>query len=290
MGVGVRGLAAFLSVVSLAGCDGSTPAKPIQIKGSDTMVNLGQAWAEGFMRVRPDAPIAVTGGGSGTGITALAAGTCDIAQCSRSMKPKESAAIRAETGKTPSEIAVGTDALVVAVHPENPVKSLTFDQLSGIFQGTIASWKEVGGEDRKIVVLSRDRSSGTHVYFLEHVVRHGNDKGPEEYAATALMMPSSQAIADEVATNKDAIGYYGLGYLSARNKALPVAKTDKDAPIAPTVETAVAGTYPISRSLFFYTPGEPTGPVKAFVDFVLSDEGQRIVKHQDFVPLRAVKD
>jgi phosphate transport system substrate-binding protein len=275
------------------GPDGSASAAtrelPVRVKGSDTMVNLGQAWAEAFLKSRPELSVAVTGGGSGTGIAALADRTCDIAQCSRPMKAKERDAVRAG-GKDPKEIPVATDALVVAVHPENPIASLTFEQLSAIFTGKVTSWKAVGGPDRPIVVLSRERNSGTHVYFLEHVVRRGNEKGPEEYAETALMLPSSQAIVDELATNKGAIGYYGLGYLTPKNKALAVAKENNDKPIAPSVETALDGTYPIARSLFFYVPGEPEGTVRKFIDFVLSDDGQRIVKKLDFVPLRAIKE
>ncbi len=265
-------------------------AKPIQIKGSDTMVNLGQAWAEAFMKMKPESSVAVTGGGSGTGIAALANKTCDIAQSSRNIKEKERTAIAKASGSAPVEYPVGIDALVVAVNPKNPLDGLTFEQLSDIFTGKVTSWKEVGGPDRKIVVLSRERNSGTHVYFLEHVVRKGNEKGPEEYAPATLMMPSSQAIVDEVATNEDAIGYYGLGYLSKKNKALSVAKKAGEKLASPSLESALDGSYPIARSLFFYTPGEPAGPVKAFIDFVLSDEGQRIVKKLDFVPLRAIKD
>ena len=288
-----------LATVLLTGCPeqngtGATNAaaasRPIQIKGSDTMVNLGQAWAEAFMKMKPDVSIAVTGGGSGTGIAALANKTCDVAQSSRNIKEKEKDSILKASGKAPAEHAVGIDALVVAVNPKCPVDGLDFDQLSDIFTGKVTSWKEVGGPDRKIVVLSRERNSGTHVYFLEHVVRRGNEKGPEEYASSTLMMPSSQAIVDEVAANEDAIGYYGLGYLSKKNKALSVGKKKGDKLASPSIESALDGSYPIARSLFFYTPGEPSGHVKAFIDFVLSDEGQRIVKKLDFVPLRALKD
>jgi phosphate transport system substrate-binding protein len=283
------------SAFLLAGCPGpatgkTSAAKPLQVKGSDTMVNLGQAWAEAFLKERPEVSVAVTGGGSGTGIAALANATCDIAQCSRNVKPKERETIEKATGKPLKEIPVAIDALVVAVNPENPVASLSFEQLSAIFQGKTKSWKEVGGPDRPIVVLSRERNSGTHVYFLEHVVRLGNEKGPEEYAPETLLLPSSQAIVDEIATNKDAIGYYGLGYLTSKNRALAVQRAAKDKPALPSLATALDGSYPISRSLFFYTPGEPEGAAKQLVDFVLSDEGQRIVRQLDFVPLRALKE
>jgi len=174
------------------------------------------------------------------------------------------------------------------VHPSNPVEKLTIGQLQDIFTGKTANWREVGGPDRPIVALSRERNSGTHVYFLEHVVRRGNEKDPHEFGKSVLMMPSSQAIADEIATNPGAIGYYGLGYLTERNRALRVAKDDATPPAAPSAENALTGAYPIARPLFFYTPGEPSAEVKSFIDFVLSDDGQRIVRKEEFVPIRTV--
>ncbi|HVY60819.1 MAG TPA: phosphate ABC transporter substrate-binding protein [Planctomycetota bacterium] len=260
--------------------------KSIQVKGSDTMVNLGTAWAEAFMKRKPGVEIAVTGGGSGTGIAALINGTCDVAECSRAMKDKEKRLVAAK-GAPAKEITVAIDALVVAVNPANPVDKLDFGQLSDIFTGKKTSWKDFGGPDRPITVLSRERNSGTHVYFLEHVLRHGNEKGPEEYAKTALMMPSSQAIVDEVAQNKDAIGYYGLGYLNEKNKALAVAHQAGGEYVKPSAPDATAGRYPISRPLFLYTRGEPTGEVKEFVDFCLSPDGQEVVEKLDFVKIPA---
>jgi len=256
----------------------------IQIKGSDTMVNLSQAWAEAFMQRSPDAVIAVTGGGSGTGISALINGTCDIAQASRSMTEKE-VGLAKKNGHEPKECEVAIDALSVVVHPSNPVAKLTIDQLSDIYTGKITNWKEIGGNDRQIVVLSRERNSGTHVYFLEHVLRRGNAKGPEEYASGVLMMPSSQAIADEVSSNPDAIGYFGLGYLTGKEKAIAVAKDSASEYVSPGFDTASSGKYPVARALLIYTDGEPKGAVKGFLDFVLSDDGQKIVKDLDFVPL-----
>jgi phosphate transport system substrate-binding protein len=283
---------AALAVAALGCGHGSAAApgaKAIQVKGSDTMVNLGQAWAEEFMKRHPDVSIAVTGGGSGTGIAALINGTCDIAECSRAMKGAEKDTAR-EHGRDPKEIQVAIDALVVAVHPSNPVEKLTIAQLSDIFTGKVENWKEVGGPDLAITILSRDRNSGTHVYFLEHVVRHGNDKGPEEYAKAALMMTSSQAEVDEIAKNPGAIGYYGLGYLGAQNKAVAVAKAADGAFVKPSASAAIDGSYPISRPLFFYTPGEAAAETKTFIDFVMSDDGQRVVRKLEFVPLRAVKE
>jgi len=257
----------------------------IQIKGSDTMVNLGQAWAEAFNKKNPAVNVAVTGGGSGTGIAALIAGTADIAECSRTMKDKEIQKAK-QNGITPVEFTAALDGLAVVVHPDNPVSKLAIDELADIFTGRITNWKQLGGKDLPIVILSREVNSGTHVYFKEHVLRKGNEKGTEEFSPTALLMPSSQAIADEVAQNPNAIGYYGMGYISKQQKVVAVAK-DKNLPyIEPTMENVKSGRYPISRPLLMYTKGEPQGRVKEFIDFALSTEGQEIVVKTDFVPVK----
>jgi phosphate transport system substrate-binding protein len=256
----------------------------LQVKGSDTMVNLGQAWAEKYMERNPADFVAVTGGGSGTGFSSLISSTCDITMASRSIKEKE-IALAKERAVNPYEIKVALDAVAVVVNPANPVERLTISQLAGIFSGRIVNWKEVGGRDAKIVVLSREVNSGTHVYFKEHVLKDGNPDGKEEFAPAALMLSSSQAIADEVAGNPDAIGYYGMGYISDRQKSVLVAKDEKAAFEAPSVENVLNGKYPISRPLLLYTNGAPEGLVKRFVDFCLSKEGQGIVLATDFVPV-----
>jgi phosphate transport system substrate-binding protein len=256
----------------------------IQIKGSDTMVNLGQAWAEKYMEKNPGGFIAVTGGGSGTGFSSLISGTCDIAMSSRNIKEKE-IALAKQKGINPNEIKVALDGLAVVVNPDNPISKLTLDQLAGIFSGKISNWKEVGGKDGKIVILSREVNSGTHVYFKEHVLRKNNPNSKEEFAPGALMLSSSQAIADEVAQNSNAIGYYGMGYISSKQKPIMVAKDEKAGYEAPTIENVINGKYPISRPLFLYTNGEPQGLVKKFIDFCLSKEGQDIVLKTDFVPI-----
>jgi len=258
----------------------------IQVKGSDTMVNLGQAWAEKYMEKDSANFVAVTGGGSGTGLSSLISGTCDIAMSSRNIKEKE-IALAKQKGVNPNEIKVALDGLAVVVNPNNPVSQLTVDQLAAIFTGKVTNWKEVGGKDGKIVLLSREVNSGTHVYFKEHVLRRNDPASREEFAASALMLPSSQAIADEVATNPAAIGYYGMGYISKKQKALNIAKDEKSVFEAPTIENVVNGKYPISRPLFLYTNGTPTGLVKQFVDFTLSKDGQEIVLKTDFVPISA---
>ncbi len=256
----------------------------IQIKGSDTMVNLGQAWAEKYMEKNPGDFIAVTGGGSGTGFSNLISGTCDIAMSSRNIKEKEIALAKLK-GINPNEIKVALDGLAVVVNPANPVSKLTLDQLAGIFTGKISDWKEVGGKDGKIVILSREVNSGTHVYFKEHVLRKNDPNSKEEFVPSALMLSSSQAIADEVAQNSNAIGYYGMGYISSKQKPIMVAKDEKAEYEAPTIENVINGKYPISRPLFLYTNAEPQGLVKKFIDFCLSNEGQDIVLKTDFVPI-----
>ena len=276
----------ILAIVSLAApVFAASGGNSLQIKGSDTMVNLGQAWAESFNKKNPGVNVAVTGGGSGTGIAALISGTADIAECSRIMKEKEIQQAE-KNGITPVEFKVALDGLAVVVNPNNPVSQLTIAQLRDIFTGKITNWKEVGGKDLEIVILSREVNSGTHVYFKEHVLRGGNEKGPEEFAPSALLMPSSQAIADEVAQNPNAIGYYGMGYISPKQKAIAVSKGDGQSYIEPTMENVKSGKYPISRPLLMYTKGNPQGAVKQFIDYVLSDEGQEIVKTIDFVPIK----
>jgi phosphate transport system substrate-binding protein len=256
----------------------------IQIKGSDTMVNLGQAWAEKYMEKNTGDFIAVTGGGSGTGFSSLISGTCDVAMASRSIKDKEIMLAKAK-GINPNEIKVALDGLAVVVNPGNPISKLTLSQLADIFTGRVINWKEIGGKDEKIVILSREVNSGTHVYFKEHVLRKNDPNSKEEFAPTALMLSSSQAIADEVAGNPAAIGYYGMGYISKKQKPLSLAKDEKSEYETPTIENVINGKYPISRPLFLYTNGIPGGLVKKFVDFTLSKEGQDIVLATDFVPI-----
>lgn len=284
---------AVLALIGVAGF-GTSPAyakkdpNSIQIKGSDTMVNLGQAWAEEFMAKRPEASIAVTGGGSGTGIAALISGTCDIAESSREMKPQELSQAKANKHDV-KEFKVGIDALAVVLHPANPVKELSVEQLSRIFTGEILNWKEVGGKDQKILVLSRERNSGTHVFFLEHVVKKGNPKGPEEFAPSVLMLSSSQAIIEEVAQSETGIGYVGMGYVSPRVRTIGIGNTQEGPFVHPSIESALDQSYPLARPLLFYTETEPQGIEKDFIDYVLSDEGQKVVQVMDFVPLRKSK-
>ena len=259
-------------------------AQTIENKGSDTLVNLALAWAETYMGFRPQVRISVTGGGSGTGIAAMINGTVDIANASRAMKPEEIAAAEAN-GISPVEFTVAGDAIAVVVHPSNPVDGLTLQQISDIYTTKITNWSQVGGEDRPIVLLSRESNSGTYVYFLENVVRLGNKESELLFSPDTLLMPSSEGISAEVRQNPNAIGYDGLGYVTADQKVVAVA-LDADGPyVLPMVETVNDGSYPISRPLYMYTAGQPTGQVKEYLEWVMGD-GQSLVTELGFVPLQ----
>ena len=279
-----KGLLALAVLLIAANAYAAKDKNSIQVKGSDTMVNLGQAWAEKYMEKNAGEFVAVTGGGSGTGLSSLISGSCDIAMSSRNIKDKE-ISLAKEKGINPYEIKVALDGLAVVVNPNNNVGKLTIEQLAGIFTGKVHNWKELGGNDAKIVILSREVNSGTHVYFKEHVLRRGDPNAKDEFAPSALMLSSSQAIADEVAGNPAAVGYYGMGYISAKQKPVMVARDDKSEYETPSLENVINGKYPISRPLFLYTNGEPKERVKKFVDFCLSAEGQDIVLKTDFVPV-----
>ena len=253
----------------------------IQVMGSDTMVNLGQAWAEEYTSMNPNAYIAVGGGGSGVGIAALMNGTADLSNSSRAIKDKEISKAN-ELGFGVEEYIVGWDGLAVVVHPDNPVNQLSILQIAEIFTAKITNWKEVGGDDLEIVLLSREVNSGTHVYFKENVVG-ALGKGTE-FSEEALLMPSSQALADEVTNNTGAIGYYGMGYLSPAQKSINVS-LDGVTFVSPTVENVINKTYPIARPLFMYSRDSISAAAKAYIEWISGEEGQAIVAAQDFVPL-----
>jgi len=262
------------------------PGVAIRNVGSDTMVNLALAWAEAYQARYPDARIAVTGGGSGTGIAGLINGTVDVANASRSMKPEEVDEARAN-GTTPVEHTVARDAIAVVVHPSNPVDRLTLQQLSDIFSGRFTNWSEVGGEERPIVLLSRESNSGTHVYFLEQVVRLGDKNARTLFSPDTLLMASSEGISAEVRQNPNSIGYDGLGYVTADQKAIAVAAGPSGPYVLPTIESVNSGEYPIARDLYMYTAGEPQGVIADYLAWILSPDGQVIVRRLGFVPLGA---
>jgi phosphate transport system substrate-binding protein len=255
----------------------ATESQGITLKGSDTVLPLAQAEAEEFMVENADKSITVTGGGSGVGITALIDGEVDIATASREIKPEEIEAAKAN-GVNPVETAIAYDGISVIVSPENPVSDLTFDQLRGIYNGTISNWKDVGGVDSEIVVISRDSSSGTYEYFKEEVLQG------DEYRPDALTQPATGGIVGEVSQNPNAIGYIGVAYLDESVKALNL--DAGNGPESPSSENILSGAYPLSRSLYFYTNGEPSGLTKEFTDFVLSDTGQSLVTEVGYFPIK----
>lgn len=257
----------------------------IKNMGSDTIVNLALGWAERYQQIHPGAQISVTGGGSGTGISALINGTIDIANASRSIKKEEIAEAQAN-GFTPVEFTIARDAIAVIVNPTNPVSKLTLQQISSIYKCEINNWSEVGGDDHPIVRLSRESNSGTHVYFLEQVIRLGNSKDDAIFCPQTLLLPSSEGIIAEVRDNPNALGYDGLGYVTEEVKVISVARSREEGYIYPSVSTVNDGSYPISRDLFMYTRGEPGGAILNYINWILSDEAQQIVSDQGFVPIR----
>lgn len=283
----------LLSALILTACGSSANAqssantshKTIENIGSDTIVNLALAWAEAYQQVNPDVSISVSGGGSGTGIAALINGTTDIANASRKIKDEEQQNAE-KNGVQPHEIEIARDAIGVVVNLANPVQQLTLQQISDVYSGKITNWKDVGGEDRPIVLLSRESNSGTHVYFLEEVVRLGDSKNKTLFSQDTLLLPSSEGIIAEVRQNPNAIGYDGLGYITPEVKTLAVAPQEGGEFVKPSVETVNNGKYPIARPLFMYTNGEPQGDLKIYLDWILGPAGQQIVGDLGFVPLQ----
>jgi len=264
---------------------GSSTISSITNEGSDTMVNLALAWAERYRQIHPEVRISVTGGGSGTGLAALINGTVDIANASRKIKPEELKAA-SDQGNKPVELVVARDAIAVIVNLENPVDQLTLQQLADIYSGKINNWNEVGGDNRPIVRLSRETNSGTHVYFLETVVRLGQTNNKTLFSPDTLLLPSSEGISAEIRDNPNAIGYDGLGYVTSDMKVIAVAK-DPDSPfILPSAQTVNNGEYPIARDLYMYTGNEPTGAIKNYLDWILTSEAQGIVTKLGFVPIK----
>ena len=253
-------------------------AETISVKGSDTMVILGQRWAEEYMKKGTGTTLQVTGGGSGTGIAALISGTTDICESSRSMKPAEKEKLRDRYNTTGVEIAVARDGLSIYLNSANPINELSLDQLKQIFTGKVTNWKDVGGPDAHIIVYSRENSSGTYVFFKEHVLEGA------DFTARAQTMPGTGVVVNAVSKEKNGIGYGGAGY--AKGIKIPKVKKDASSPaIAPTLETVKAGTYALARPLFFYVRNKPSGETKAFVDWVLSPEGQEIASKVGYYPI-----
>ncbi len=283
-------LALFLACAG-AGCGPSTmsdkgasksASKAVSIKGSDTMVHLVTNWSEAFMKDHPEAELSVTGGGSGTGIAALLNGSTDICAASREMSAEEKAQA-AQRGIHPKEIEVGRDAIAVVVHPSNPLNELTLEQLAKIFTGATTQWKDLGGADTPILVLSRESSSGTYVFFQEHVLKK------KDYTPQARLMPATSAIIQAASADAGAIGYVGLGYAAeagSKVKVLHIKADANSAAIAPSEASVRDKTYSIARALYFYVNDPPDPRCDAFIQFCLGGAGQQIVRDAGYIPVK----
>jgi len=269
-----------MAVISL-GCSGSEKKSETQnqllIKGSDTMVHLGSSWAEAFMNMHKDIEVSITGGGSGTGIAALLNGTTDICMASREIKDKEMK-MAAEKNISPREFVVARDGIAVVVNPANPLNEATVEQIGKIYTGQYTNWNQLGGPDQDIIILSRESSSGTYVFFQEHVL------GKKDYTPNARLMPATASIIQTVKADKWAIGYVGLGYaLEAGEEVKILAVDDGSGPVLPNMETVKSGAYSISRPLYLYTNGNPAGLAKEFIDFCMDPQGQQIVERTGYI-------
>ncbi len=278
----------FLALVLVASCS-KREHKIIQNKGSDTVVNLAQAWAEEYKKMKPDVAIAVSGGGSGTGIAALINGTVDIANSSRKIKEEEKAQALKNSGKEVQEFVIGLDALAVFVHPANPLTGLTIEEIACIYGdgGKCETWADVrpgtivpGCQDNKIIRISRQSNSGTYQYFREAILGEGRD-----FKMGSMDLNGSREAADLVEKTPCAIGYSGMGYLTKGIKALCVSKTKDAACVSPSLETATDKTYPIARELYMYTSGTPSVEVKAYMDWTNTPAAQEIIIKSGYVPV-----
>jgi phosphate transport system substrate-binding protein len=267
----------FLVIAALLVSTSVVCAGTITLRGSDTMVRLGQRWAEEYMKTNADVTIQISGGGSGTGIAALLNGSTDICQASRDMKPQEYA--DAQSKKiAPYRIAMALDGIAVFVHQSNPVTELTIEQLRGIYTGSITNWKEVGGPSHIIILYGRENNSGTYAYFKENVLKN------DDYADVTQTLPGTAAVVNAVANDPFGIGYGGVAW-DKGVKAIGVKKDDKTVAVEPSMDAIIKGTYPIARELYWFTNGAPTGEVKAFVNWALSPAGQKLAQETDYVPL-----
>jgi phosphate transport system substrate-binding protein len=268
----------FLAALAVLAAPALAAAGTVTVKGSDTMVILVQRWAEEYMKKSGAKKVQVTGGGSGTGIAALVNGTTDIANASRAIKDAEAAKIRERFKSTPAETAVAQDGVAIYVHEGNPISQLTVDQVKAIYLGDVTNWKDVGGPDARIVLYSRENSSGTYVFFKEHVL------GNEDFAPEAQTLPGTAAVVNAISREKNGIGYGGAAYAKGVKEVKIVGK-DGQAHL-PSAENVKSGKYALARPLFMYTRGAPSGEAKEFIDFCLSPAGQAIVTQVGYFPIR----
>ncbi len=265
-------IACFMSLAMVFSASLSI-AGNISINGSTTVLPITQKIAEAYMKEHPDVAISISGGGSGNGIKALIDKTTDIANSSRTIKPEEAEQAKAK-GASPVEFIVAFDCIVPIVHADNPLKDITLDQLKAIYKGEVKNWKQIGGADRPVVIISRDTSSGTYEVWEEKVMKK------ERVFPGALLQASNGAIVQAISKNPNAIGYIGLGYADKTVKLLSVNG------IVGSKQTTLNKTFPVSRPLYMYTPVPPTGDIKNFLDYVLSDKGQKLVEEEGFIPLK----
>jgi phosphate transport system substrate-binding protein len=288
-------LGATVSLILLIGCavltsslssQGSNTQSQTTIvnAGSDTMVNLALAWAEQYQQVQPGVSLSVSGGGSGTGIASLINGTTDLANASRKIKDEEFAQAESN-GTEPIEFVVARDAIAVIVNKTNPIDQLSLEQISDIYSGKYNNWSELGGDDRPIVRVSRETNSGTHVYFLEEVLRLGQKDNKTLFSPDTLLLLSSQGITSEVRDNPNAIGYDGLGYVTPEVKVIGVARENQGPYIMPSADSVNQGVYPIARDLYIYSAGQPGDVIREYLDWIMSEGGQQIVIDNGFVPI-----
>lgn len=278
------GLAVLSLLAAAVSVYGAAVSGSLVIKGSDTMLPLAQKWAEEFQKRNPQVIVSVTGGGSGVGITALINGTCNIANASRPIKPKE---ISSAKGRNfiPREFPVARDGIAVVVHPSNPIRELTLEQVRGVYLGRINNWQELGSNAGRIVAVGRDTASGTYAFFQEDVLKGA------PYRPDMISLPSNNAIATTVSQDRGAIGYIGIAYAknfakAGKVKIVPISFGKGKPAVFPDDDTIRSGKYPISRFMFCYTRGNPSGVVKAYLDFVQSSEGQAVVQQVGYVPIK----
>lgn len=290
-------LAALLLILAITCKDGNIAGKKvITIKGSDTMINLTQRWAEEYMKANNNVSIQITGGGSGTGIAALLNGTANIANISRELKEQELNKAK-DLNITPYKIKVALDGIAIIVSPSNPIDTLTMNQLRDIFSGKYTNWKQLGGNDMRIVLYGRENSSGTYEYFKQRILGRDVNDNPIDFSTSTQVLQGTAALGEAVARDKKGIGYGGVGYFVLRNdlKVIHI-KADKNIrAISPVMDNSVNykmiwdGEYPLSRYLYCYTNGKPSGEVKDFINFVLSEEGQQVVEDMEYIPLPSNK-
>jgi phosphate transport system substrate-binding protein len=273
----------ILLSLSLALAAGPRAATPITVKGSDTMVILNQRWAEAYMKTHPDVIVQVTGGGSGTGISALISGSTDVCAASRPMKPEEADALKKNAGGDRVEIPVAKDGIAIYLNQANGLDELSLDQLREFFTGRQTRWSAAGGPDQRVILYSRENNSGTYVFFKEHVLKN------KDFSDFALTLPGTAAIVNAVSRDPRGIGYGGSSSRTRGIKTCAIRSAEGKPAYQPTKENILSGRYPISRNLYYYTRPEAPEQVKRFIEWILGPEGQLVVEAAGYFPVQERK-